>query len=62
MKLFTSKALRARFSECAGVAEREIVYIERPGGRLLQLTIVPDGDVQQIRNLLVERKERNLKK
>lgn len=62
MKLFSSKAFRARFPECAGIAEREVVYIERPGGRLLQLTVVPEGDIKQILSLLGQSKVRKLKK
>lgn len=62
MKLFTSKAFRARFRECACIAEKEVVYIKRSQGRLLQMTIVPEGDIQQILNLLEESKERKLKK
>ena len=34
MKLFTTKAFRARFAECAVCAENEVVYIKRPGDRL----------------------------
>lgn len=62
MKLFTSKAFRARFAECARAAEKETIYIERPEGRLAQLIIVPDEDARLILKSLGNEKERNLKK
>lgn len=62
MRLYTTKAFRARISECAHCAENETVYIERPKGRLLQLTAVPDDDAKQILKTLGNAKERALKK
>lgn len=48
MKLVSSKAFRARLAEFCKVAESESVYISRPGGRLLVLSAVPEGDIRQI--------------
>ena len=48
MKIVTSKAFRARLAEYSARAEIETIYITRPGGRLLQLTAVPEGDREQI--------------
>lgn len=60
MKLVTSKAFRARFAEFSARAELETIYITRPGGRLLQLTAVPEGDIRQILKTVGE-KESDLK-
>lgn len=62
MKLITSKAFRARFSECADLAENEIVYVERPKGRLLQVIVVPEADAKIIQQMLKDSKVRKLKK
>ena len=48
MKLVSSKAFRARLAEFSALAESETIFISRPGGRLLQLTAVPEGDKKQI--------------
>lgn len=48
MILVSSKAFRARLAEFSTRAESETVYITRPGGRLLMLTAVPEGDRKQI--------------
>ena len=48
MKLVSSKAFRSRISEFANLAEKETIYITRPGGRLLMLSAVPEGDKKQI--------------
>lgn len=61
MKLFTTKAFRARFAECAGSAENEVVYIKRPGDRLLKLESVPQEDAKRILKLLGPDIERELK-
>lgn len=61
MKLYTTKAFRARFAECAGCADNEVVYIKRPGGRLLKLESVPQEDVLPILDLLGTGIERELK-
>lgn len=60
MILVTSKAFRARLAEFTARAENETVYITRPGGRLLQLTVVPEGDRKQILRTIGE-KEKELK-
>lgn len=60
MKLVTSKAFRARFAEFSARAEQETIFITRPGGRLLQLTVVPEGDMKQILKAVGE-KETELK-
>lgn len=62
MKLYTTKAYRARLAECFRIAEMENVYIKNRGGRLFQLTAVPNADARAILNLLGEMEERNLKK
>ncbi len=61
MKLFTSKAFRARFAECAGCADNEVVYIKRPGGHMLKLESVPQEDVIRILEMLGPSTERRLK-
>lgn len=61
MKLFTTKAFRARFAECARSAETQVVYIMRPRGRLLKLEPVPKEDVQPILDLLGPDTEREMK-
>ncbi len=61
MKLYTTKAFRARFAECAGCADSEVVYIKRPGGRLLKLEPVPQEDVRRILTLLGPDTVRELK-
>ena len=48
MKLVSSKAFRARLQEFSDLAEKETIYITRPGGRLLMLSCVPNGDRKQI--------------
>lgn len=48
MKVVSSKAFRARLAEFSARAERETIYITRPGNRLLQLSAVPEGDISQI--------------
>ncbi|MBR5174307.1 MAG: hypothetical protein IKW89_00070 [Bacteroidales bacterium] len=48
MKLVSSKAFRSRISEFSQLAEKETIYITRPGGRLLMLSSVPEGDRKQI--------------
>ena len=48
MKLVSSKAFRSRISEFSRLAEKETIYITRPGGRLLMLSSVPEGDRKQI--------------
>jgi len=60
MILVSSKAFRARLAEFSARAETETVYITRPGGRLLQLTVVPEGDCKQILRTIGE-KETELK-
>ena len=62
MKLYATKAYRARLAECFRIAEVETVYIKNRGGRLFQLTAVPNADARAILNLLGEMEERNLKK
>ena len=61
MKLYTSKAFRARFSECAGLADSEVIYIKRPCGRLLKLESVPQEDANRILDLLGPETERTVK-
>ena len=61
MKLFTTKAFRARFAECAVCAENEVVCIKRPGDRLLKLESVPQEDAKRILDLLGPDTERELK-
>lgn len=61
MKLFTTKAFRARFAECAVCAENEVVYIKRPMDRLLKLESVPQEDVRRILDLLGADIERDMK-
>lgn len=61
MILFTTKAFRARFAECAGRAETEVIYIMRPGGHLLKLEPVPQEDVRRIMDLLGPDTERRIK-
>lgn len=60
MKLFTTKAFRARFAECASYAEMEVVYIKRPGGSLIKLESVPHDDAKRILELLGPDIERDL--
>ena len=60
MKVVSSKAFRARLAEFSARAEQETIYITRPGGRLLQLTAVPEGDIKQIMKAAGE-KETELK-
>lgn len=61
MKLFNTKAFRARFAECARYAETEVIYIRRPGGCLLKLEPVPQEDAKRILDLLGPDTERELK-
>lgn len=60
MILVSSKAFRARLAEFSARAETETVYITRPGGRLLMLSGVPEGDRAQVLRTVGE-KETELK-
>ena len=51
MILVTTKAFRARIAEFATRAESETIYITRPGGRMLMLSSVPEGDRKHLRQL-----------
>lgn len=61
MKVFTTKAFRARFAECVRLAETEIVYITRPGGHLIKLEHVPHKDAKRILGVMSQEINRDLK-
>lgn len=49
MKIVTTRAFRAHMNHYLSCAEEEIVYITRPGGKLLMISPVPIGDVSVLR-------------
>lgn len=49
MKIVTTKAFRANLNHYLTCSQEETVYITRPGGKLLMISPVPDGDVQHIK-------------
>lgn len=54
MKYVSSKQFRAQFSSFCADAEKEIIYIARPGGRLLMLQSLSDEDAKDLRKFLGE--------
>jgi hypothetical protein len=52
MRYVSSRKFRERLSEICLAAEREEILIDRPGGRMLRLSVVPVADAVMLEELL----------
>lgn len=49
MKITSIRSFRANLNHYLSCAEEEIVFVTRPGGKLLMITHIPEGDVDMIK-------------
>jgi hypothetical protein len=52
MKYISTKQFRANLSKYCQDADLEDIIIDRPGGRMLRLSAVPEADTAQLREML----------